>query len=75
MYHIGIIKALIDGGVYKHLRVLSGTSGGSIIAAMVACKTESEFRDYVIQDSVSTDFRHDGSQVPIIICGHLYADC
>mmetsp|Transcript_19905 Transcript_19905/g.25971 ORF Transcript_19905/g.25971 Transcript_19905/m.25971 type:complete len:804 (-) Transcript_19905:92-2503(-) len=62
MYHIGIIKGLIDADIYKHIRVLSGTSGGSIIAAMVACKTETEFRDYVIQDSVSTDFRHDGSQ-------------
>jgi len=43
--------------------VLSGTSGGSIAAAMFACKTEAEVMSHVIHPKVSTDFRHDGSQL------------
>lgn len=44
MYHLGTIRALIEAGVYKSIPVISGTSGGSIAAAMTACKTESEVR-------------------------------
>jgi TAG lipase/steryl ester hydrolase/phospholipase A2/LPA acyltransferase len=42
-------------------RVLSGTSGGSIAAAMVACKTDAEMST-VIHPLVSTDYRRDGAQ-------------
>lgn len=49
-------------GVYRHLRVVSGTSGGSIIAAMVACKTEAELMESVIVPWISTDFTRDGQQ-------------
>ena len=65
MYHIGIIKALVEAGLYKHIRVLSGTSGGSIIAAMVACKTDEELLEEVVNPCVSTDFKGDGSQAEL----------
>lgn len=68
MYHIGVVKALIDAGLYKEIRVMSGTSGGSIIAGMVACKTEEELQRDVIVRGVSTDFKHDGSQAKLGIC-------
>lgn len=44
MYHIGTLKAFMDAGLYDSIRVLSGTSGGSIIAAMAACKTDEELK-------------------------------
>jgi hypothetical protein len=62
MYHLGTLKALIEAGIYRHLRVVSGTSGGSIIAAMVACKTEADLMTSVIVPWISTDFRRDGRQ-------------
>lgn len=60
MYHAGVIRALITTGLFRHIRVVSGTSGGSIIAAMAACKTEQELLDEVCVSTVSTDFGRDG---------------
>ena len=40
MYHLGTIKALIEAGVYDDIKVISGTSGGSISAAMVRREIE-----------------------------------
>jgi TAG lipase / steryl ester hydrolase / phospholipase A2 / LPA acyltransferase len=72
MYHIGIMKALIDADMFRHIRVFSGASGGSIIAAAIAMMTEDELQDFVIQTSVATDFKHDGSQVFILSTHYKY---
>ena len=56
MYHLGTIRALIDSDQYDSIKVISGTSGGSITAAMCAIKTTEElFRDVCVS-TVSTDF-------------------
>ena len=39
MYHGGHILGLIEAGLYEHIHVVSGTSGGAIMAAMFGCKT------------------------------------
>lgn len=62
MYHLGIIRALIQSRLYDDIKVISGTSGGSIIAAMCALKTSDELFNDVCVARVSTDFRGDGSQ-------------
>ena len=62
MYHAGIIRALIEANVYKDIRVVSGTSGGSIIAAMCAMKTDAELFEKVCVPWVSTDYKQDGEQ-------------
>ncbi|KAK3280244.1 hypothetical protein CYMTET_11915 [Cymbomonas tetramitiformis] len=61
MYHQGVILALLECGLYKDISVVSGTSGGSIMAAMCAMKTEQELRDEVIAPDVSTNYKRDGS--------------
>ena len=61
MYHLGTIRALIESKLYDNITVISGTSGGSITAAMCAVKTSDElFRDVCIS-TVSTDFMLDGT--------------
>lgn len=40
MYHVGVIKALSDVGLLP--RVMSGSSAGSIIAAVVCTHTDEE---------------------------------
>ena len=62
MYHIGIIRALIQSKLYSDISVISGTSGGSIIAAMCALKTPEELFTQVCVNTVSTDFTMDGEQ-------------
>ncbi|KAK1947427.1 Patatin-like phospholipase domain-containing protein [Phytophthora citrophthora] len=54
MYHKGIIKALLEADVMPN--IVSGSSGGAITAAMIACKTNKELLDDIIQDDVSTRF-------------------
>jgi predicted acylesterase/phospholipase RssA len=54
MYHMGIIKALLDADLLPN--VVSGSSGGSIIAAMIACKTNEELLQVIIQENISTRF-------------------
>jgi hypothetical protein len=56
MYHLGVIKALIESRQYQDITVISGTSGGSISAAMCAIKTADELWSDVCVTSVSTDF-------------------
>lgn len=34
MYHMGLIRALIESKLYQDIKVVSGTSGGSILAAV-----------------------------------------
>lgn len=55
MYHMGVIRALIESGNYQHIRVISGASGGSIATAMCAIKTEAELLRDVLVDNVRYD--------------------
>jgi len=56
----GVVRALITEGLYRHIRVISGASGGSIIAGMAAIHNEKELMDRVLVKEVSTDFKHNG---------------
>jgi len=56
MYHVGTIRALLQSKVWGDIPVISGTSGGSISAAMCAMKTEEELLRDVCVANVSTDF-------------------
>ena len=40
MYHTGVVKALIDEGHFKYIRVVTGTSGGSIVSGLLAILSE-----------------------------------
>mmetsp|Transcript_44754 Transcript_44754/g.108525 ORF Transcript_44754/g.108525 Transcript_44754/m.108525 type:complete len:789 (-) Transcript_44754:956-3322(-) len=60
MYHLGTIRALIQSKLYRNIRVVSGTSGGSIAAACCACFTEEEIMKDICVPIVSTDFRRNG---------------
>lgn len=62
MYHLGTIRALIESGVYKNVSVVSGTSGGSIAAAMTACKSEAELLEHICVSNISTDYMSNGEQ-------------
>lgn len=62
MYHLGIIRALIESKQYDNIKVISGTSGGSIAAAMCAIKTTEEMHKEVCVPTVSTDFKGNGEQ-------------
>ncbi|KAJ1461609.1 acyl transferase/acyl hydrolase/lysophospholipase [Pelagophyceae sp. CCMP2097] len=62
MYHGGHILGLIEAGVFEQIRVVSGTSGGSIMAAMMGCKTRDELLRDVLVETVSTDYGRDGVQ-------------
>ena len=61
MYHMGVLKALIETGLYRHIHVVSGASGGAITAAMCAISTEEELLRDAISEYVSTDYKQDGS--------------
>jgi len=56
MYHLGTIKALVESEIYEHIHVISGTSGGSITAAMCAIKSPEELLRDVCVPTVSTDY-------------------
>jgi len=56
MYHGGTIKALCESGLYKDIHVISGTSGGSIVAAMCAMRTQEELLRDVCVSHVATDY-------------------
>jgi len=60
MYHLGTMRALIDANVYHKIKVISGTSGGSIAAACCAMFTPEEISKDVSLSTVSTDFRLNG---------------
>lgn len=62
MYHLGVIRALIESGTYQDIKVISGTSGGSISAAMCALKTPEELLRDVCVPHVSTDYGLTGQQ-------------
>lgn len=54
MYHMGVMKALLEADLLPN--VISGSSGGSIAAAMAACKTNAELLDDILQNDISTRF-------------------
>ena len=56
MYHLGTIRALVDADLYDEIKVISGTSGGSISAAMCAIRTSEELYRDVCVETVSTDY-------------------
>ncbi|GLD93557.1 hypothetical protein PINS_up002149 [Pythium insidiosum] len=56
MYHMGVIKALLHADLLPN--VISGSSGGSIAAAMTACKTNQELLETVIHRDISTQYFH-----------------
>mmetsp|Transcript_12867 Transcript_12867/g.18900 ORF Transcript_12867/g.18900 Transcript_12867/m.18900 type:complete len:817 (+) Transcript_12867:168-2618(+) len=60
MYHLGTIRALIESNSYGDIKVISGTSGGSITAGMCAIKTTQELFKDVCVPNVSTDFLLNG---------------
>jgi TAG lipase / steryl ester hydrolase / phospholipase A2 / LPA acyltransferase len=62
MYHLGIIRALIESNHYDSIKVISGTSGGSIIAAMCAIKTTQEMYEQICVSHISTDYGLTGEQ-------------
>ena len=62
MYHGGHILGLIEAGLYEHVHVVSGTSGGAIMAAMYGCKTRKELLRDILVPHVSTDYKRDGIQ-------------
>ena len=57
MYHIGVLRTLIQSNLYSSIPVISGTYGGSIAAAFCATNTEQELLSYVCVSNISTNYR------------------
>ncbi|TPX51425.1 hypothetical protein SeMB42_g01913 [Synchytrium endobioticum] len=49
-YHLGVLKALFDEGLLPP--VITGTSGGSLIGAMICCRTDQELKDEVFTPDI-----------------------
>lgn len=45
-YHFGVVKALLDASVLPN--VITGTSGGAIIASLVATRTDAELKELLV---------------------------
>jgi len=60
MYHLGTMRAFIESNLYHKIKVISGTSGGSIAAACCAMFTPEELSKDICLNTVSTDFRLNG---------------
>ncbi|KAL1515922.1 hypothetical protein AB1Y20_002536 [Prymnesium parvum] len=54
MYHMGVVRALIENDALP--MIVSGTSGGSIVAGVLAIHTNQEMLDDIITDDISTRF-------------------
>lgn len=51
MYHMGVVRALIQADTMP--RIVSGTSGGAIVAGMLAIRTDKEMVDDVIASDIA----------------------
>ena len=51
MYHMGVVKALIVNGALPP--IVSGTSGGAIVAAMLATRKDAEMLSEIIQPDIA----------------------
>jgi hypothetical protein len=60
MYHLGTVRALVEAELYDDIKVISGTSGGSITAACCAMHTAEELYETICIRTVSTDYRLNG---------------
>lgn len=60
MYHTGVIRALIESKLYDDIKVISGSSGGAVLAALCATKTTDELFADVCVNTISTDFQLTG---------------
>ncbi|KAH8105837.1 patatin-domain-containing protein [Cristinia sonorae] len=47
-YHFGVVKAFLDADILP--RVISGTSAGGIVAALVCCYTDAELREMLVPE-------------------------
>ena len=54
MYHMGTVRSLIEADVMP--RVVSGTSGGSIVAGMLCKFNDDEMLNDVLKDDISTKY-------------------
>ncbi|KAK2765328.1 hypothetical protein FQN54_008172 [Arachnomyces sp. PD_36] len=45
-YHFGVVKALLDNDVLPE--IITGTSGGALVAALVATRTDSELKELLV---------------------------
>ena len=55
MYHMGVVEAMARSHVLP--RIISGASGGSIVAALLAYYTNEEMLEEIIQNDVATRFK------------------
>jgi TAG lipase/steryl ester hydrolase/phospholipase A2/LPA acyltransferase len=53
MYHMGVVRELLAAGVLPS--VISGTSGGAIVAALLACRADDELPDFIVEDVSTQD--------------------
>ncbi|KAJ3188150.1 hypothetical protein HDU85_005298 [Gaertneriomyces sp. JEL0708] len=49
-YHFGVAKALFESGLLP--QIITGTSSGSLVAALICCRTDEELRDELFQPSI-----------------------
>ena len=64
-YHAGVCRALIKGNCLPSL--LNGTSGGSIIAALVGTRTDAELRDPdFLSPTISTRYGAENRWLPTL---------
>ncbi|KAF9103584.1 hypothetical protein BGX27_010504 [Mortierella sp. AM989] len=47
-YHLGVVRALLDAGVLP--TVITGTSAGALIAALVGCRTDDELSEVLVPE-------------------------
>jgi predicted acylesterase/phospholipase RssA len=74
MYHFGVLKALHEHQLLP--RVISGSSAGSIVAALVGVRTDEELGDLFVTNSIDlTFFPREGSLrrklIRLLTKGHL----